>query len=358
MSRTSGRARPTCLALAALLLVGLATAPPSSAVPPPSKVQVHTDIAYAPAQPSSSRGHLLDLYVPSQHGTSKRPLLIFMGGSGWLRDDGKEEAQALAPYFNDAGYVVAGVSTRSSLQAQFPAQVHDVKAAIRWLRANAHTYGIDPSRFAVMGDSSGGWTAALAGVTGDVRRLEGNVGVTGVSSKVQAVVDIYGPTDFLQMDDHMLPGACAEFNQIFGLSNCHDDPGSAESLLVGCAIQTCPDRARAANPITYVSPNDPPFLIAHGQADTIVPHHQSELLIRALKHACRPATLYSVPGVGHSPDIVLPDNPPAAVTSTRNCRPVDPHDQPPQPTLDTIHAFLDRALRSDHSRSTYPTPIE
>ncbi|WP_202874264.1 alpha/beta hydrolase [Kribbella albertanoniae] len=319
-------------------------AAPASAAPSSVEVEVHTDIAYAPAQPSTSRGHLLDLYVPGKYGGTKRPLLIFTGGSGWLEDDGKEVAQDIAPYFNAAGYVVAGVSTRSSVQATFPAQVHDIKAAIRWLRANALTYGIDSSRFAVMGDSSGGWTAAMAGVTGDVRHLEGTVGVTGVSSKVQAVVDLYGPADFLQMDERMLPGACAAFNQIFGLSNCHNDPRSPESLLVGCAIQECPDRVRAANPIAYVSRNDPPFLIAHGQDDTIVPHHQSELLFRALKGACVSATFYSVPGVGHSPEIVSPDNQPAAVTSTRNCRVVDPHRQPSQPTFDTIRAFLDRAL--------------
>ncbi len=344
MSCISGRARRSFLGLAAVLLTGLVGAPPSSAASSPYEVEIHTDIAYAPAQPSTSRGHLLDLYVPSQHAKAKRPLLIFMGGNGWLRDDGKEEAQALAPYFNAAGYAVAGVSTRSSLQAQFPAQVHDVKAAIRWLRANARTYGIDPSRFAVMGDSSGGWTATMAGVTGDVRGLEGDLGVTGVSSKVQAVVDLYGPTDFLQMDEHMLPGACAEFNQIFGLTNCHNDARSAESLLVGCAIQTCPDRVQAANPVTYLSPNDPPFLIAHGQEDMLVPDHQSELFFRALKDACVLATLYSVPGVGHSPDIVLPDNQPAVVTSTRNCRTAPA--QPSQPTLDTIRTFLDRALRT------------
>jgi acetyl esterase/lipase len=265
------------------------------------------------------------------------------GRSGWLGDDGKSYAEEIAPHFNAAGYVVAGVSTRSSLQAQFPAQVHDVKAAIRWLRVHAHEYRIDPSRFAVMGDSSGGWTATMAGVTGDVARLEGNVGVTGVSSRVQAVVDLYGPTDFLQMDAHMLPGACDSFNQTFGLTDCHNDPKSPESLLVGCPIQSCPSAVRAANPITYVSRNDPPFLIAHGQADALVPHHQSELLFRALKAKCVSATFYSVPDVGHSREIVSPANPPASVTSTHNC-----HGRPGlsnKPTLTTIESFLNHALR-------------
>lgn len=303
-------------------------------------MSVYADIPYAAAEPAGSRGHLLDLYVPD--GPGRKPLLIAMGGSAWLGDNGKEYAAQLADHFTAAGYVVAGVSTRSSVQARFPAQVHDVKAAIRWLRAHAGEYGIDPARFAVMGDSSGGWTATMAGVTGGVRSLEGSVGVTGVSSRVQAVVDLYGPTDFRQMDAHMLPGACEFFNEIMGITDCHNDVGSPESLLVGCAIQTCPERAEAANPIRYVTPNDPPFLIAHGQQDMLVPHHQSELLYAALKKACVPATFFSVPGVGHSRDIVSPDNPEAVVRSTTHCRDVAP--RAPQPTLDTIEAFLDSVL--------------
>lgn len=278
---------------------------------------MHTDIPYAAAEPDGSRGHLLDLYVPA--GPGRKPLLIALGGSAWLSDDGKAYAARLAPHFTAAGYVVAGVSTRSSAQARFPAQVHDVKAAIRWLRAHAGEYGIDPGRFAVMGDSSGGWTATMAGLTGDVRRLEGDLGVTGVSSRVQAVVDLYGPTDFLQMDTHMLPGAREAFNERMGLTDCHDDAGSPESLLVGRAIQTCPERVRAANPIHYVTRDAPPFLIVHGQQDMLVPHHQSELLYAALTAAGVPATFLSVPDAGHSKEIV---------------------------PLATVEEFLDRTLRT------------
>jgi acetyl esterase/lipase len=313
-------------------------------------VTVHNDIPYAAAEPEGSRGHLLDLYVPG--GPGSKPLLIATGGSAWLGDNGKEFAAQVADHFTAAGYVVAGVSTRSSAQARFPAQVHDVKAAIRWLRAHARDYGIDPTRFAVMGDSSGGWTATMAGVTGDVRWLAGSVGVTGVSSRVQAVVDLYGPTDFRQMDAHMLPGACEFFNDIMDITDCHDDAGSPESLLVGCAIQTCPERVRAANPIRYVSPNDPPFLIAHGQQDMLVPHHQSELLYAALKRNCVPATFYSVPGVGHSRDIVSPDNAESVVRSTTHCRDTAP--RATRPTLDTIETFLDSALHASSATRRSP----
>jgi acetyl esterase/lipase len=293
-------------------------------------IKIHTNIPYATEQPAGSRGHLLDLYVPP--GAGRRPLLIVMGGSGWMGDDGKAYAADLAPYFTGRGYVVAGVSTRSSSQAVFPAQVHDVTAAIRWLRAHAARYGIDPGRIAAMGDSSGGWTATMAGVAGDA--LSGTLGVTGYPSDVQAVVDLYGPTDFLQMDEHMLPGAC----DAFGYPGCHGDPRSPESALLGCPINTCPDRVAAANPITYVSRAAPPFLIAHGQGDMLVPHHQSELLFAALAQHGVEVTFYSVPGVGHDRGIVrdtAPEatvrHPTAAITTGR-------------PTLATIDTFLRRAL--------------
>src|SRR3954452_20461874 len=181
--------------------------------------RVLTGLDYAPADPPGTRGHTLDLYLPD--GDGPLPVLIACGGSAFLDDGGSYYAAELAPWFTGAAFAVAGVCTRSSSQARFPAQVHDVKAAIRWLRAHAGEHGLDSDRFAIMGDSSGGWTAAMAGLTGD--RLEVAVGETGGSSRVQAVVDLYGPTDFLQMDAQMLPGACARFNELLGLADCHDD---------------------------------------------------------------------------------------------------------------------------------------
>jgi len=299
--------------------------------------EIHPDIPYAAAQPPGSRGHLLDLYRPPTSG-DRRPLLIVCGGSGWMGDDGKDYAAELAPHFVAAGYVVAGVSTRSSRQARFPAQVHDVKAAIRWLRAHAGEFGIDPRRVAVLGDSSGGWTAAMAGLTAHVPELAGDVGVTGHPSDVQAVVDLYGPTDFRRMDTHMLPGAYESFNETYGLTTGHDDPDSPESALLGVPIQDHPEKAGTANPITYVTGTAPPFLIAHGQADMLVPPHQSELLYAALEKAGVPAVLYSVPGAGHAKSIVDATHAPAVVTATGGVP------RAARPTLDTIDAFLRHAF--------------
>ncbi|TMR22100.1 alpha/beta hydrolase [Nonomuraea turkmeniaca] len=308
---------------------------------PPESLTVRKDIAYAPAQPAGSRGHLLDLYVPTKAGKGLRPLLIVTGGSAWRGDTGKEFAAEIAPHFTAAGYVVAGVSVRSSSQARFPAQVHDAKAAVRWLRAHAPRYGIDPTRFAIMGDSSGGYASTMVAVTGDVPHLEGTVGVTGVSSKVQAAIDLYSPTDFPMMNAQMLPGACEAFNRQMGVTDCHDDLGSPESQLIGCAIQTCPTRAREANPITYVSTTDPPILIAHGQADTLVPHDQSKLLYQAVERTCATATWYSVPDVGHSTTILAPDVATPEVRSTAGCQAQPISQEASRPTLAVIQSFIE-----------------
>jgi acetyl esterase/lipase len=319
--------------------LALAPAPPAlAAQPPATAARVITDIAYAPADPPTSRGHLLDLYLP-RGGGKPRPLVMWSSGSGWLGDQGKEGAAPVAEFFTARGYAVAGISVRASTQARFPAQVHDVKAAVRWLRAHARRYNLDPGRFAIMGNSSGGWVATMAAVTGDVRALEGNLGVTGVSSRVQAAVDFYGPTDFLRMDTHMID--CPFFNRTFGLTDCHNDPRSPESLLVGCPIQTCPAAVARANPVTYVSRADPPLLVLHGQADLLVPHHQSELLYAAVRRACGTAAFYSIPGVGHEHPYVTDPTLAAGftVSATVGCRQGPTRDRPP-PTWQTIERFL------------------
>ena len=279
-----------------MLAAVAAVFPATPAAAATAGVTVLKDIAYAPPEPASSLGHLLDLYLPERHGR-RVPLVIWSHGSGWLSENGRTGADVVAAALNPRGYAVAGVAIRSSANAQFPGQLHDIKAAIRYLRANAGRYDLDPARFAVMGESSGGWTAAMAAVTGDVPRLEGDVGVRGPSSRMQAAVPFYPPTDFLQMDAHMID--CAYFNEVFGLTDCHSDPRSPESLLLGCQITTCPAAVARANPITYVSRRDPPFLIIHGTHDLLVPYHQSVLLDRALRRSCGDVTFVTVPGGEH-----------------------------------------------------------
>jgi acetyl esterase/lipase len=277
-------------------------------------LEVIRDLVYAPAEPAGSRGNLLDLYLPAR-GHGRLPLVIWGHGSGWLAENGRQGADALADILGPRGFAVAGVAIRSSAHARFPGQLRDIQAAIAWLRRHAR---LDSRRFAIMGESSGGWAAAMAGVTGGV----------------QAVVAFYPPTDFLQMDAFMLEDG-APFNQRFGLTGGHADPRSPESLLLGCAIESCPERVARANPITYVGGNTPPFMILHGQQDLFVPYEQSLLLYRALARAGRDATLFTLPNAGHG----FVNDPPgledAAVTEGS---------RPLAPSWDIIARWLRRRL--------------
>jgi acetyl esterase/lipase len=337
-------------ALTGLTLAVTLARPAAAANRPPGRIVV-TDVAYAPAEPAGDRGHLLDLYLPAGRGTLRRPLVIFSRGSGWSAANGRDDAAGVAAALIPRGYAVAGVAVRSSSAARFPAQVYDIKAAIRWLRSHARQYGLDPDRFAIAGESSGGWVAAMAAVTGDVPELEGALGVTGVSSRVQAAVPFYPPVDFLQMDAHMID--CGFLHREFGLRDCHSDRSSPESRLLGCAVQSCPGAVARANPVTYVSDDDPPIAVVHGTADLLVPHHQGRLLYDALQAACREAVLYTVPGAPHGwpfwgrwlRGVHLPrtDDGPTTVSATRGCR--DTGDVTAgEPTWDRLAGFLDRAL--------------
>jgi acetyl esterase/lipase len=327
--------------LATGVAFAVAAAAARGQAPAPSRpVPTRADVEYAPADPPTSNGHKLDLYLPAG-AQGPVPVVIWTGGSAWLGDTGKRYAGLVAERLNPAGYAVAGVSIRSSPQVRFPGQLYDIKAAIRWLRANADSLGLDPKRVAIMGDSSGGWTASMAAVTGDVPELEGAVGVTTGSSRVQAAVAFYPPTDFQAMDAWALQ-RCAE-------PHCHDSDGSPESRLVGCPIQSCPEKAQAANPLRYVSANDPPILILHGDSDPLVPHNQGERLYMALNKACAEAVFISLPKAGHGPwtgfltDEALRDAATMRTTSSAGCAVTNP--TPYTPSWKTIVDFLDKYLK-------------
>jgi acetyl esterase/lipase len=189
------------------------------------------------------------------------------------------------------GYAVASTDYRWSSEAIFPAQIHDVKAAVRFLRANAAHFELDPDRFGIWGESAGGFLAALLGTTSVQGELEGDDGVTGVSSCVQAVVDLYGPTDLLRRKAQTPAGA-----------QDPEAPDSSSARLLGGPPSRHPERARQANPITYITRGVPPFLIIHGDADPLVPFGQSELLVSALRNIGAPVEFIIVRGGGHGGD--------------------------------------------------------
>jgi acetyl esterase/lipase len=268
---------------AAVLLIATATLGQSNG-PDLSKLTVLRDIEYVPGGHERQK---LDLYLPKTGesqaiANAKRPLVVWVHGGAWLEGN-KNGCPAVR--FTKDGYAVASINYRLSQHAIFPAQIQDCKAAIRWLRANADKHGIDPNRIGVWGASAGGHLVALLGTAGDVNDFD--VGPNaGVSSRVQAVCDFFGPTDFTKMSDFP------------GMEN-HDAPDSPESKLVGGPIQENKDKVQRANPITYVTKDDPPFLIVHGDADPIVPYNQSEILRDALVKAGMGVTFYTVRGGGH-----------------------------------------------------------
>ncbi|MED4225911.1 alpha/beta hydrolase [Neobacillus cucumis] len=260
------------------------------------EVKVIADLEFAAP---NGKPLLLDLYLPIG-AEGPVPVIVWLHGGGWRIGDRK-----LGPDFRvrfaEQGYAMASIEYRLSSEAIFPAQIHDVKAAIRWLRSVADEYGLDSGKIGLWGSSAGGHLAALAGTTG-FGRLEGlELGNSDFSSEVQAVVDGYGPTDFLQMEDEseITPSDDPESNRLNYVER-HTDPNSRESQLLGARIQTVPHLVREANPITYIDNKIPPFLILHGMNDTAVPVNQSELLYRALVENGNEAAFCLIEGLGHA----------------------------------------------------------
>ena len=245
-------------------------------------IAVEMDVVYAVVN-----GHelKLDIAVP-RNLAAPAPAVVDIQGGSWRRiQNSVEDAKSWARY----GFVGVSITHRTSDVAVFPAAVHDCKAVIRWLRANARKYSIDPDRIGVYGFSSGGHLAALLGTSGGDEYLEGAEGNPGYSSRVQAVVDHFGPTDFMKMNDG---------KEVAGVID-HFAPDSPESLFLGGALKERTVMARLANPLTYIDAGDPPTLIAHGEKDRLVPVEQSEILYKALKRAGVPTEFIRVKNADH-----------------------------------------------------------
>ncbi|HEY9676903.1 MAG TPA: alpha/beta hydrolase [Drouetiella sp.] len=245
-------------------------------------------IRYVPDTHDSA--HEMDLYIP-KNARKPMPVVLWIHGGAW-QVGSKDDTPA--PLLMDDGFAVASINYRLSQQATFPAQIFDTKAAVRFLRANADKYGIDPKRVGVFGNSAGGHLAALLGTSNGVKGLEGKLGNLEQSSNVQAVVDWCGPTDFLTIGSQG-----GRYNQMR-----LDDPEGPVSKLFGGMPATKKQLAVSANPITYIDEHDPPFLIMHGEKDTVVPIQQSKSFYKELNEHKVPANFQVVKDSDH--DIFTP----------------------------------------------------
>lgn len=233
----------------------------------PSSATTYTNVVYA----STSNAQKMDIYLPAGEGPF--PVVVFIHGGAFLMGDKSMEASNAAVLVGK-GYAAVSINYRLSGEAKFPAQIQDCKAAIRFLRANATKYKLNPDKIASWGASAGGNLSALLGTSGGEAELEGaELGNSTFSSKVLASVDWFGPINFLTMD--------AEASAL-GFSITTNSASSPESSLMGAAIQTIPAQVAKANPTTYISADDAAFFIQVGDADRNIPYSQSENFYDAL----------------------------------------------------------------------------
>ena len=230
----------------------------------------------------------LDLILPTKESSKPRPLVVFIHGGGWHQGSKKTGHYFLPPLVNNGEFAAATINYRLTGEAIWPAQIHDCKAAIRWLKAHAKEYNIDPERIAVSGMSAGGHLASMLGCTGEKCPLDGKVGPhLEHSSNVQCVVNLFGPSHFVTLDEKQ------------DLLRPDTPPTSAVARLLGDDPKQRLLNARAASPTTHIDKNDPPVFIAHGDKDPLVPYQMSVNYERELKKKNISCTLVKVQGAGH-----------------------------------------------------------
>jgi acetyl esterase/lipase len=275
------RVGKSVLCLAVALFAGLQIAVAQEKAPQkalPDGVTVHRDLEYG-----THERNKLDIYMPVKNGETAPPLVIWIHGGGW--QGGSKEGGATGAIVGK-GYAVASINYRYSQQAAFPAQIHDCKSAVRWLRAHAKEYGYDTSRIGAWGASAGGHLCALLATTGGMSELEGNGGNKNQSSRVDAIIDWFGPTDFLNWGKDGFPAPS-------------NTAGNAISKLFGGSVVEKGDLAKLASPVCHISRDTPPILLVHGDQDNLVPLQQSEVFFAKLKQAKVDVTLHVVKGGGH-----------------------------------------------------------
>jgi acetyl esterase/lipase len=270
----------TWMAIGLSLAGAVAEAAPARQQDPPfqlpDNVELRRDVVYGKG---GGRDLKLDLFLPKT-GTGPRPGIVYIHGGGWSGGNRGAFQRQAAHLASKRGYVGACIEYRLSGEAKFPAAVEDAKCAVRWLRANAKTYGVDPNRIAAAGGSAGGHLAAMLGVTDKTAGLEGSGGNPSVSSRVNLVIAFNAPTDLTA-----LAGRAQTVNPV--------------SSFLGAMPADKPELYRQASPTTYVDKQAPPFLFLHGTDDRTVPIEQAKLMQRQLREAGVVAELAEYAGAAH-----------------------------------------------------------
>ncbi|MCF7560500.1 alpha/beta hydrolase [Sabulilitoribacter multivorans] len=244
----------------------------------PIRVNTFIDVEYARVNETEL---LLDIFAPE--GVKNPNLVVWIHGGGWVSGDKKNVPKV----FVEKGYALVSINYRLTGVAQFPAQVHDVKAAIRFLRANASEYNIDAKKIVLAGSSAGGHLAALVGVTSNHEELEGTVGnFLNESSEVQGIIDFYGPTNFMTILHQSEPNSLMSRQNIL-------------VRLLGDLPANKPELSKLASPVFHVDNTDPPLLIMHGNKDFQVPIKQSYELENSYKEHDSEVSFKVIDGGGH-----------------------------------------------------------
>lgn len=230
--------------------------------------RIFRDVSYANISPTQ----VMDIYLPE--GDGPFPIVVLIHGGAFKMGDKRMEtrnAEALVA----KGYAAASINYRLSGEAKFPAQIEDCKAAVRFLRTNASKFKLNPEKIGSWGASAGGNLSAMLGTSSGIAELEGSdLGNAGVSSKVLASVDWFGPINFLIMDEEA---------KLLNFSINTNSETSPESQLIGKAIQSAPELVAKANPTTYISADDAAFFIQAGSMDRNIPYTQSRNFYEAVK---------------------------------------------------------------------------
>ncbi|OYV03349.1 MAG: carboxylesterase, partial [Verrucomicrobiales bacterium VVV1] len=249
-------------------------------------IEVLRDLAYADTDNPRQK---LDLYLPkARKPGTPLPIIVFIHGGGWQGGDKASGQGNLSRFIQSGDYAGISIGYRLTNEAQWPAQIHDCKAAIRWIKAHAKEHGLDPGKIAVWGTSAGGHLVSMLGTSGDVKELEGTLGKNlDQDSKVTCVLNFFGPEDFLTM---------VKQPSTIDRTKGNDYP---EAKLLGGPVSEREAVAKEASPVTHVSKGDAPFFTAHGTKDPLVPFAQAEELHAALQKAGVPSLLQEMTNGGH-----------------------------------------------------------